>query len=276
MTLLNFDERFQAYAADWLKANAAKYGGSIDRMEAMMPEVYIAWLNLPADWLEGQTPGAYFARFDDVAVLMDWMRAYFQGGVPVPDQLLERITALGEAAEEALVALLDDEAAPNDARLTAIGMLMEMQSSRPLDRYVRWIASRAEHDERAELAAEALAAMGGQVVDPVLAAVTEATPSGVETFADVLSNFPGVLAAFDLTLKLFHAEKEKRALYGSLLGKLGDGRAAPALLAALEDPELNYLDYIELRNALEAVGGDAPPERSFEGDAYYESLKRMD
>ena len=41
-------------------------------------------------------------------------------------------------------------------------------------------------------------------------------------------------------------------------------------------PELNYLDYIELRNAVEALGADVPQERDFHGDPYYESLSRME
>lgn len=232
MQCIDFDRQFQAYMTQWVQDNAAAYGNNIDRMEAQMPEVYLQWLNAPADWLDEQTPGTYFAQFDDVPMLISWMRAYFEKSVPIPDQLMERITDLGADAEAALVALLEDDTAPDDARLTAISLLSEMQSRQPMALYIRWIAARESDDEHAEMAAEALTAMGRSVVKPVLDAVERATTA--------------------------------------------DARAIPHLLAAMDDPDLNYLDYIELRNALEAAGGDAPPERAYDGDPYYESLRRME
>ncbi|MFR5795784.1 MAG: hypothetical protein ACLUI3_09750 [Christensenellales bacterium] len=31
-------------------------------------------------------------------------------------------------------------------------------------------------------------------------------------------------------------------------------------------PDINYLDYVEVVNAIEALGGERPPEREFSGD----------
>lgn len=276
MQLINFDAQFEAYMASWVKENGATYGNNVDRMEERMPEVYLQWLNQPADWLEGSTPGDYFSRFGDAGMLAKWMCAYMEKSIPTPDQLLERITALGAPAEAALLSLLEDEAAPEEARLTAITLLSEMESLAPMALYIRWIESRAVRDDRADLAAEALEAMGRQVVAPALAAAKTASEQGRETLLDVLCNFPGEEAIFDLALSMFHARRARRALHASLLGKLGDARAIEPLRKALDDPDLPYLDYIELRNALEACGGDAPPERAFDGDPYYESLKRME
>lgn len=276
MDCINFDQHFSDYTAQWVKENAAKYGNNYDRMEAAMPEVYIQWLNAPADWLDGAAPGTYFHQFADVAMLMDWYRAYFAEKVPVPDQLLERLTDLGPEAEAALLGLLTDEAVSHEARLTAISLLGEMESVLPMGLYIQWIQARGKDDERAEMAAEALVAMGRRIVGAVLASVDAATEYGRETFVDVLCNFPGEQAVYDLALSLFHAMPEKRALYASLLGKLGDDRAIEALRAALDDPELSYLDYIGLRNAIEALGGEISTERTFEGDPYFESLRRME
>jgi hypothetical protein len=222
MECINFDRHFQAYARAWMRANAAKYRNNVDRMEARMPEVYLQWLNRPADWLGGASPGAYFAPYDDAELLARWMLDYFVQKVPVPDPLLERLVALGDAGEAALLTLLSDEAAPEEARLTAISMLTDMESAAPMPLYIRWIADRAEQDERAEMAAEALAAMGRAVVAPVLAAVEGATESGCETFLDILCNFPGEDATYALASRLFVARPERRALMASLLGKLGD------------------------------------------------------
>lgn len=276
MNCMNFDEKFQDYMTEWVQENAAKYGNNYDRLEEKMPEVYLQWLNSPADWLNGVTPGTYFTQFDDVPQLVAWMQAYFANTIPVPDQLLERITDLGAPAEAALYKALTDDSAHKDARLTAITLLAEMDSVLPMALYIDWIAARKPEDDRADMAAEALAAMGKAVVQPVLDIVEKATEAGKETFIDVLSNFPGSDAVYELTASMFVQAQERRALFASLLGKLGDARAIPVLQTALDDVDLNYLDYIEIRNALEALGGDAPAERIFDGDPYYESLRRME
>ena len=47
------------------------------------------------------------------------------------------------------------------------------------------------------------------------------------------------------------------------------------MMQALEDPAINYLDYVEIANAVRALGGEIGEERSFEGDPYYESMKQL-
>ena len=276
MQCISFDEQFQRYTEQWAAENAAHYRNNYDAMEEKMPEVYMRWLNTPADWLNGATPGAFFSQYSDAGMLIDWLRAYFVNRVPVPEQLLERIVDLGGTAQAPLYALLTGADTPGEAVLTAISLLVELQSALPMDLYITWVAERQTQDERADMAAEALVAMGRAVVPGVLAAVPHATPSGQETFTDVLCNFPGEEQIYALALSMFLNRPCNRALYASLLGKLGDARALPALLAVMDAPALNYLDYIELRNAIEALGGDPPPERSFDGDPYYESLRRME
>ena len=54
---------------------------------------------------------------------------------------------------------------------------------------------------------------------------------------------------------------------------MGDERALPALTALAASEETPYLDYIELRSAIEALGGEAP-EREFDAlDPAYEALR---
>lgn len=276
MECINFDEHFEHYAMEWMQSNAAKYKRNMDRMEAKMPDVYLQWLNKPADWLDGISPGAYFLQYNNACELVHWMIEYFMHKVPVPDQLLERITSLDTDAERALMGMLEEGAAPVEAVLTAISLLGEMESCAPMEKYIAWIAARGEADERADMAAEALTAMGIRTVAPILNTVRDATCHGRETFLDILCNFPGDPGIFTLAIDMFHELPQKRALMVSLLGKLGDEHALPALQEAVNDRTLSYLDFIELRNAIEALGGDAPAERDFSGDPTYESMRRID
>ena len=76
-------------------------------------------------------------------------------------------------------------------------------------------------------------------------------------------------------IELFVTRDERRAQFASYLAKLGDERAIPMLKEAAQSPDINYLDYVEVVNAIEALGGERPPEREFSGDPYYESLRRV-
>ena len=85
-------------------------------------------------------------------------------------------------------------------------------------------------------------------------------------------NFPGDGQVCRLSMGLFRENPERRALFAGYLGKLGDERALEPLMQAAQDDRGRYLDYIELRNAIEAISGQEVPERDFSGDALYDYL----
>lgn len=270
MQCIDFDERFGDFMNGWLKRHASDYK-TFDDMEEDMPRVYSEFLNTPTDWLGGVTPGAYFTQFEDPKDLVDWLREYTERGVPVPDLLQEQIQNVGRPCEKRLVALLKDTAAPSEARMTAVGLLREMGSDLPKMTYIEWQLERKDHDELCDNAIDSLKEMGKAAFQAVLDSVPKANRAGQEALLDVLAEFPGNEQVFKLALRLFKENPERRALLAGYLGKLGDDRALPELNAAAEAEDLRYLDFIELRNAIEELGGTAP-EREFESDPDYDAL----
>lgn len=275
MKCINFDRAFERYMAEWIKKNSEKYKDDMDVIEDMMPDVYLEFLKKPADFLDGIAPQDYFEQFDNTDVLVNWLCDYIAQGVPVPDLLLERVTALGDPAEKSLLALVARDDLPEETQMTAISLLREMESKAPMQRYIDYIASLEEPSDKGDLCAEALMSMGESVVEPILAALSGAGQTGRDIFADVLSNYPGDERIYELMIERFVTRDERRALFASYLAKLGDERAIPMLKEAAQSPDINYLDYVEVVNAIEALGGERPPEREFSGDPYYESLRQM-
>ena len=275
MKCINFDRAFERYMAEWMKENSEKYKDDMDVIEDMMPDVYLEFLKKPADFLDGIAPQDYFEQFDNADVLVNWLCDYIAQGVPVPDLLLERVTALGDPAEKSLLALVARDDLPEETQMTAISLLREMESKAPMQRYIDFIASLEEPSDKGDLCAEALMSMGESVVEPILAALSGAGQTGRDIFADVLSNYPGDERIYELMIERFVTRDERRALFASYLAKLGDERAIPMLKEAAQSPDINYLDYVEVVNAIEALGGERPPEREFAGDPYYESLKQV-
>lgn len=275
MKCINFDRAFERYMAEWMKENSEKYKDDMDVIEDMMPDVYLEFLKKPADFLDGIAPQDYFEQFDNADMLVNWLCDYIAQGVPVPDLLLERVTALGDPAEKSLLALVARDDLPEETQMTAISLLREMESKAPMQRYVDYIASLEEPSDKGDLCAEALMSMGESVVEPILAALSGARQTGRDIFADVLSNYPGDERIYELMIERFVTRDERRALFASYLAKLGDERAIPMLKEAAQSPDINYLDYVEVVNAIEALGGERPPEREFSGDPYYESLRQV-
>ena len=275
MKCINFDRAFERYMAEWIKKNSEKYKDDMDVIEDMMPDVYLEFLKKPADFLDGVAPQDYFEQFDNADMLVNWLCDYIAQGVPVPDLLLERVTALGNPAEKSLLALVARDDLPEETQMTAISLLREMESKAPMQRYIDYIASLEEPSDKGDLCAEALMSMGESVVEPILAALSGAGQTGRDIFADVLSNYPGDERIYELIIERFVTRDERRALFASYLAKLGDERAIPMLKEAAQSPDINYLDYVEVVNAIEALGGERPPEREFSGDPYYESLRRV-
>ena len=275
MKCINFDRAFERYMAEWMKENGEKYKDDMDVIEDMMPDVYLEFLKKPADFLDGIAPQDYFEQFDNADMLVNWLCDYIAQGVPVPDLLLERVTALGDPAEKSLLALVARDDLPEETQMTAISLLREMESKAPMQRYIDYIASLEEPSDKGDLCAEALMSMGESVVEPILATLSGAGQTGRDIFADVLSNYPGDERIYELMIERFVTRDERRALFASYLAKLGDERAIPMLKEAAQSPDINYLDYVEVVNAIEALGGERPPEREFSGDPYYESLRQV-
>lgn len=275
MKCINFDRAFERYMAEWIKENSEKYKDDMDVIEDMMPDVYLEFLKKPADFLDGVAPQDYFEQFDNADMLVNWLCDYIAQGVPVPDLLLERVTALGNPAEKSLLALVARDDLPEETQMTAISLLREMESKAPMQRYIDYIASLEEPSDKGDLCAEALMSMGESVVEPILATLSGAGQTGRDIFADVLSNYPGDERIYELMIERFVTRDERRALFASYLAKLGDERAIPMLKEAAQSSDINYLDYVEVVNAIEALGGERPPEREFSGDPYYESLRQV-
>ena len=274
MPIINFDEHFADYTSAWIREHQGEYG-TFDEMEEDLPRVYMTFLNTRAKWLGGLTPGSYFTQFEDPKVLVDWMNEYCRQGVPVPDLLTDQITFVGKPCEKRLLELLKDPEAGEEAKMLAIGLLREMESLQPKMLYINWQLNRAEKDEIKDNALESLREMGQAVVQPILQVVDQANAAGQEALLEVLADYPGNEQTFRLAMRLFREHPERRALFAGYLAKLGDARALPELEEAARDEKLNYLTFIELRNAIEVLGGNCP-EREFEEDPEYEALRGMD
>lgn len=269
MTPIDFDAQFSR----WLRAFLEEHQDSftdVAQVEAMMPQLYDRFVTSPADWLSGLAPAHYFEG-QSARELVAWIARYEASGVPVPELLLDTIAQQGERARDALIALIADPAASRESRMTAVNLLREMDQPPPTDLYIAWQLDRGLEDELADCGLEALEAAGEAPLPAMLEALPRAGEAGQEALLSVLSRYPGQPGVYEALIRLFDALPARAVSLSAYLGRLGDERALPLLLSRAREPDLSYLDYIELRSAIEALGGEAP-ERDFEDDPAYGAL----
>jgi hypothetical protein len=208
--------------------------------------------------------------------LPDWANELIDCGGRLPDELHDRIGALGEAARGPLVELIDRRAlrredAPGEG-MTPVHAVRLLAKLPPTDEDVRLlVAALAELDLMSMLANEmgrALAGWGPAAAPTILAAVAR-RPSATarEAYLDVLSKC-GVRsdAIYELLLAYL---AEGAELAPGFLAYYGDARALPELhrrFEALElDPEPSLFanqPVFEFADAVTSLGGTLTPLES--------------
>lgn len=272
MKIIDFDRRFFEYARGWIARHPEL---TEQQVEDSYNQIMQEWVSQPADWLEGDAPATYFERYSDPEELTALMEEYARQEVNLPEPLYSRIVALGGACAPFLRAMVEDESRKESLRAEAMGMLRDMGDEGLSDCLVRLVCASEQQSELSDLAADILAQGDGRESARLLENYPQAPEYAQDLILDILCNFPGDGRIYDSLIERLRNRPEERALWASRLNKLGDARAIDALMEMLRLSDLKYLDYLELRDAVEALGGDAGEERSFYGDPDFEALRNL-
>ncbi len=92
---------------------------------------------------------------------------------------------------------------------------------------------------------------------------------------EVLAEYKGNKAVF-MGLVSYLYKGEDVALFARLIGAYGDEQGVEVLKTFCENYEPNYNEYMELRNAVEELGGDFDLKQDFTDDPLYRYLKGLD
>ncbi|MDE5601506.1 MAG: hypothetical protein K2J16_03310, partial [Clostridia bacterium] len=92
---------------------------------------------------------------------------------------------------------------------------------------------------------------------------------------EVLACYKGNKAIF-MGLVSYLYKGEDVALFAHLIGSYGDEQGVAVLKGFCEEYEPNYNEYMEIRNAVEELGGDFDLKQDFTDDPLYRYLKGLD
>lgn len=92
---------------------------------------------------------------------------------------------------------------------------------------------------------------------------------------EILANYKGNKAIF-MGLVSYLYKGEDVALFAKLIGSYGDEQGIEVLKTFCEEYEPNYNEFMEIRNAVEELGGDFNLKEDFDDDPLYRYLKGLD
>lgn len=114
-----------------------------------------------------------------------------------------------------------------------------------------------------------------EIVDDMLAKLYAQEGESGKMLMEVLSGYKGNKAIF-MGLVSYLYKGEDVALFARLIGAYGDEQGVEVLKAFLKEYEPNYNEYMEIRNAIEELGGDCDEQQDFSDDPLYRYLKGLD
>ena len=260
MKLYDFDGMFDKRLSEYISKNVGKY--KEEEWEDMIPEMYAKFGNTVLKSL-GTSPNGYYAAMSPEE-LVKCLRAHVKNGVPVSEFLCKAIEArLG--CEGMLLPLLEN--GEEGLKQYVVNILGSSPAAIPV--YMRMIEREEDEDfknqcvdfikENADLVKE-------QALENYKKGVEK--PLMLEILSKVKERDGRV---YDILLAEF-LSGEDVPMHAGYLASYGDERALPYLLEKIDEEGISYIEYQELKYAIEALGGEYTKQRDFSGDEYYDLI----
>ena len=263
MKLIDFDGLFDEKLTQYMEENKNKY--TEKQWEDVIPKLYKKFGDTYVAKIKC-TPKEYYAKMSN-AELSETLSAHLRENVPVPEFLCAEIESRGEA--ETLLPLLDSE----DTQTVAYAINLLGDNARAFDKYFSILTeNRLDEDIRSDVTD-----IFRMHADEVKALVLETYQKGLAMgyMLEILSRVKERdEAVYDTLLKAFiAAEDTQSALCAGYLAAYGDERALPYLLRRIEDRSIGFVEFQELKYAIEALGGEYNEPRDFTADKDYLAIE---
>ena len=119
------------------------------------------------------------------------------------------------------MALAKDKSAPCEARMDAIELLRQIDSTLPMVDFIRWQVERDDEEDILDNALESLRQMGEGVRGPAKVAFSGRRRGGQGSAIGRAGRYPGDEDVFRFALEQFKTTKDKRAPLRWLPGQAG-------------------------------------------------------
>lgn len=261
MKLYDFDGMFEEKLAEYIKKNPRNY--TEKEWEDAIPKLYAAFGDTVIKSI-GKSPNAFYAELTD-AELVKCLTAHLRQGIPVSEFLCNAIESRKNDA--LLLPLLDGSEDEITYALNLLG-----SSPLALHRYMELIVT-SENEDIRNTCVDYVKERADEVKDKALGYYREDVRR--EYMLEILSRcVVRDEQIFDILIKEFRTDPENVPMHASYLAAYGDERALPYLMDKIDEEGITYVEFQELKFAIEALGGTYEKERDFSSDPYYQLIKQ--
>ena len=209
--------------------------------------------------------------------LIGTLCGHLQGGVPVPEFLCAEVEK--RRPTERILSMLDSS--DEETALYAVHFIGDDEQA--FDKYFSILEKGEAGEDVENEVAECLKTAADKVKSRALLTYREARGKNAdnntaeeqkerlekqaEYMLEILSrSAAGDDEIFNVLISAFGEKEEKIPMRASYLAAYGDERALPVLLKRIESREIGFVEFRELKYAIEALGGEYNEPRTFDGD----------
>ncbi len=262
--IIDVDNLFDSYIEGYVMENVGKV--KPEEIENKIPVLYAEFGDKSLKELDGKTPNTFYRQFS-AAELLECLKGHIEKDVAVSDYLCE---ALRDTAEKEMAEELNKEL-PEEYALYLMNILSDAGSTLAVNRYLDFVLFDYSENMR-EVATELLYPFADLIKEKALDNFDDASKQVKDCLIDIFSHASHDDRIFNILIEEFCTNKKNLALNSAYLSKYGDERALTYLLEAIEDKNISYTDFEELRFAIESLGGEYTEQRDFSSDSNYKKL----
>lgn len=260
MKLYDFDGMFDEKLKEFMEKNAAKYKES--DWEDVIPALYKKFGDTYIKSV-GDTPNGFYSKLTNEQ-LIKALQTHLKNGVPVSEYLCSAIEKREDYS--LLLPLLDGTESEMEYAINLLGA-----NECAIKKYMSILISTDDADMK-DRCADFIKEKADLVIDEAV----ENYKNGVEKelMLEIMSR--SVVKrddVFDILIKEFRGDIDNVPMHASYLAAYGDERALEYLLDKIDEEGISFIEYRELKFAIEALGGEYDKLRDFSGDKYYELIK---
>lgn len=257
--LIDFDGLFDEKLAEYIQSNPEKY--TEKQWENVIPKLYKQFGDIYVA-KAGATPKQYYAAMSDDE-LCETLERHYDEGVPVSDFLCREIESRG--CSDALIRLFDRR----EEEILTLAVNLAGSNEKAFPAYFRLLTSEVSDDIK-EAVCEQLKGGADAAKEQALALFEQGQEQ--EMMLEILSRCKQRdERVYELLLTAFRTGDEI-PMHASYLAAYGDERALPVLLEYIDRDDINFLEFREVKYAIEALGGEYTNPRDFSHDPYYQEI----
>lgn len=259
MKLYDFDGMFDEKLSDYIAKNSSKY--KEEEWEDIIPVLYNKFGDTPIKSL-GKTPREYYKEMSG-GELIKCLKAHLKNGVPVSGFLCDAIEERHLTDE--LLPLLDGTQDETEYAMNLLGA-----DPAAMGKYMKMLIE-SDNADMKDRCADFLK----ENADSVLDEAKDNYKKGLERelMLEIMSRSTTKDdEVFDILVKEFRSDPDNVPMHASYLAAYGDGRALSYLLDKIDEDGITFVEYQELKFAIEALGGEYTKERDFSSDPYFKLI----